>query len=616
MVTTTRRRGEKEYHAHLLMRSYREGGTVKKETLANLTPLGDEIVALVRAALQGKQVRVIEDAFRTRESRPHGHVRAVLTAMRRLGFERLLASRPSRERSLAVALVARQVLSPSSKLATSRSWQSSTLASEMGVQDASEDELYAAMDWLAVRQERIEGKLAQRHLLDGALVLYDVTSSYLEGERCALAAEGHNRDKKGGKRQIVWGLMTDADGRPIAVEAFPGNTSDVNTLPAQVRKLEDRFALKSFVLVGDRGMISGRHIRAFQAAAAAPAAGAAPADVHWVTALKSASIRRLVAGGALQPSLFDSTNLLNFTHPAYPGERLIACFNPLQAAQRRHKREELLSATLADLASIQARVEAGRLKDPAKIALHVGKVVGRHKMEKHLKLTFGEGRFAYHVNDAKVEAEAALDGIYVLRTSVSQETLADEQVVLTYKRLPHVERAFRTLKSVELQVRPIRHRLEDRVRAHLLLCMLAYYVRWHMQRAWAPITFTDEQPPEGRDPIAPAKRSDAAERKARSHTLPNGQPASSFKTAARRPRHHHPQHPLPERRARRHLHHHHRTQPPTTTGSRPARQHDRVGTTPPPPTNPAPSPGTTKLSPHRSELQPRRVPAWSRGGSD
>ena len=426
----------------------------------------------------------------------------------------------------------------------------------MGVQDASEDELYAAMDWLAVRQERIEGKLAQRRLLDGALVLYDVTSSYLEGERCALGRRGHNRDKKGGKRQIVWGLMTDADGRPIAVEAFPGNTSDVNTLPAQVRKLEDRFGLKRFVLVGDRGMISGRHIRAFQAAAAAPAAGAAPAGVHWVTALKSASIRRLVAGGALQPSLFDSTNLLNFTHPAYPGERLIACFNPLQAAQRRHKREELLGATLADLASIQARVEAGRLKDPAKIALHVGKVVGRHKMEKHLKLTFGEGRFAYHVNDAKVEAEAALDGIYVLRTSVSQETLADEQVVLTYKRLPHVERAFRTLKSVELQVRPIRHRLEDRVRAHLLLCMLAYYVRWHMQRAWAPITFTDEQPP-GRARPHRARQAFRRRRAQGAQPHPAQRPArQQLQDAARRPRHHHPQHPLPARRARRHLHHH------------------------------------------------------------
>jgi len=541
VVTTTRRRGAREYHAHLLMRSYREGGRVRKETLANLTPLGDDIVALVRAALQGRQVRVVEDAFRTRFSRPHGHVRAVLTAIRRLGLERLLASRPSRQRDLAVALIARQVLSPSSKLATSRSWDGSTLASELGVQGATEDELYQAMDWLLVRRERIEAKLARRHLEEGGLVLYDVTSSYVEGEHNALAAFGHNRDRKKGKRQVTWGLMTDGAGRPVAVEAFKGNTSDVNTLLSQVRKLKQRFALSEFVLVGDRGMISGKHIQAFRRAN--EAAGGASGDdeaaeggdedlsgVHWVTALKSASIRALVDGGALQPSLFEETNLLSFTHPDYPGERLIACFNPFMAAERREKRQELLAATLADLARIQGRVEKARLKDPTKIALAAGKVIGRHRMEKHLELTIGEGSFSYRVDHDKVNAEAALDGIYVIRTSVPKDRLDDHQVVLAYKDLPKVERAFRTLKSVEMQVRPIRHRLSDRVRAHLLLCMLAYYVRWHMEQAWAPLTFKDEHPPADRDPIAPAQRSEAAERKARSKTLEDGEEASSFKT--------------------------------------------------------------------------------------
>ena len=427
-MTTTRRRGEREYHAHLLMRSYREGGKVRKETLANLTPLGDEIVALVRAALQGRQVRVVEDAFRTRESRPHGHVRAVLTAIKRLGLERLLASRPSRQRDLALALIARQVLSPSSKLATSRSWDDSTLASELGVQGATEDELYAAMDWLLLRQERIEAKLAKRHLSEGGLVLYDVTSSYVEGEHNELAAFGHNRDKKRGKQQVTWGLMTDGEGRPVAVEAFPGNTSDVNTLLGQVRKLKDRFALSEFVLVGDRGMISGKHIQAFQRANEAAGGNGDAADaagdlsgVQWVTALRSASIRALVDGGALQPSLFEQTNLLSFTHPDYPGERLIACFNPFMAAERREKRQELLAATLSDLAKIEARVAAGRLKDATKIALAAGKVIGKHKMEKHLELSIGEGAFSYRVDEEKVKAEAALDGIYVIRTSVPKE---------------------------------------------------------------------------------------------------------------------------------------------------------------------------------------------------
>jgi len=522
------------YHAHLLMRSYREGGKVKKESLANLTPLGDDIVALIRAALKGRQVRVIEDAFRTRESRPHGHVLAVLTTMRRVGLERVLASRPSRSRSLVLALIARQVLSPSSKLATSRSWQTSSLAGELGVEGATEDELYAAMDWLLLRQERIEAKLAKRHLSEGGLVLYDVTSSYVEGEHNDLAAFGHNRDKKKGKRQVTWGLLTDSEGRPIAVEAFKGNTSDVSTLMGQVRKAKARFGLSEFALIGDRGMISGKHIEALQRAGDAAQAGADGGNdlsgVTWVTALKSASIRALVDGGALQPSLFEETNLLAFTHPDYPGERLIACFNPFMATERREKRQELLAATLKDLAKIEARVEKRRLKDATKIALAAGKVIGKHRMEKHFELTIAEGSFAYRVDQDKVEAEAALDGIYVIRTSIPKAKLDDAQVVLAYKDLPKVERAFRTLKSVQAQVRPIRHWLPDRVRAHLLICMLAYYVRWHMERAWASLTFKDEDRDTERDPIAPAQRSPAAERKAYYKTLESGEATDSFDT--------------------------------------------------------------------------------------
>lgn len=527
-MTTTRKRKGKEYHAHLLMRSYREGGKVKKRTVMNLTPLGDEIVELVRAALQGKDVRVVEDVYGTRSSKAHGHVLAVLTAMRRLGMADLLASRPSKDRSLVLALIARQVLDPSSKLATARSWGNSTLAEELGVQGASEDDLYSAMDWLVTRKSVIESKLAARHLREGGRVYYDLTSSYVEGEKCELAAFGYSRDKKRGKKQINWGLITDEAGRPIGVEAFPGNTTDSRTLLGQVRKVKETFGLTEIILVNDRGMITKDHIQAFTTGVAED--GSDVTGVSWITALKSEGIRSLVSEGVIQPSLFERTNLFEFVHVEYPGERLVACFNPLLARKRAHKREELLTATVENLEKIQARVTNGRLKDPDKIGLAVGKVLGKHKMGKHISLDIGDAKFAFEIDADSVAEEAKLDGIYVIRSSVADASMSAGELVLAYKRLAQVEQAFRTMKGLELQVRPIRHRLEDRVTTHLFITMLAYYVRWHMEKAWAPLTFRDEEPDTDRDPVAPAQRSPEAKRKTNSKKLPDGEQTSSFKT--------------------------------------------------------------------------------------
>lgn len=526
MVTTTRRYKGREYHAHLLMRSYREGKKVKKETLANLTPLGDEIVEVVRAALQGKDVRVVGDVFRTCRSKPHGHVLAVTTAMRRLGLERLIASRPSRERDLILALTAQQVIRPGSKLSCARSFSNTSLAEELGVVGATEDELYSAMDWLIGRKEGIEGRLAERHLADGDRVLYDLTSSYVEGEKCSLAAFGYSRDGKRGKKQINWGLMTNQEGIPIGLEVFEGNTSDSRTVLAQVEKAKQRFGLASFTLVGDRGMITDTHIEAFRSAGE----NDEHSGVGWITALKSVSIRPLVREGVIQPSLFERVNLIEFTHPAYPGERLIACYNPLLAGERENKRDELLDATIKDLAKIQARVEKGRLKNATKIALAVGRVLGRHKMGKHFELTIDESSFTFEIDQDNVREEAALDGIYIIRTSLDEAEMAAGEVVLAYKQLAQVEAAFKTMKSVELQARPIRHRLDDRVKAHLFITMLAYYVRLHMERAWADLTFKDDAPSANADPVAPRERSAEAARKASTKTLPDGEEASSFKT--------------------------------------------------------------------------------------
>lgn len=492
---------------------------MRKRTVANLTGVIDEQQALVlKRVLRGEALVAPGDAFEVTSSLPHGHVKAVLTAMKRLGVEELLASRPSKERSLIAALVAFRVLSPKSKLATTRAWRDTTLAAELGVQDADEHAVYHAMDWLVTRQARIEGKLAARHLSEGSRVMFDLSSTYVEGVKCKLALFGHDRDKKRGKRQVNFGLLTDAAGRPIALSVFPGNTGDASTLMPQVVKLKEQYGLRVFTLVGDRGMITGKHLPALRAA-----------GVEWVTALKSQSLKKLVVDGTIQPSLFDEVNLAELTHPDYPGERLIACRNPVLGRQRSHKRQELLAATVEALTKVQNSVRAGRLRGKAKIGLRVGEKLAKYRMGKHLKLTIQDDTFTFKIDHASVTAEAAMDGIYVIRTSLPVEELSAVDAVTAYKDLAEVERAFRTQKSVDLQVRPIHHHLSDRVKAHLFICMLAYYVRWHMERAWASLTFKDEEASQERDPVTPARRSTAATVKARTGTLPDGTPTRTFK---------------------------------------------------------------------------------------
>jgi hypothetical protein len=518
-VSTTRRvyKG-REYRSHLLRRSFREEGKVKKETVANITSLGDEIVELVRACLQGKQVRVVEDAFRTLESKPHGHALAVLTAIKRLEFERLLASRPSRERSLVVGMVAQQVLRPGSKLSMVRSWGNSSLAGELGIVGAGEDELYAAMDWLIGRKDAVEGRLAERHLADGERVLFDLTCTSVEGEKCELAEFGYPRGGKRGKKQINWGVLANGEGVPVGLHVFPGNTGDPDTFMPQVERLRERYGLESFTIVGDRGMISGKHIETL----------AAIPGVQWITALKSTSIRPLIAEGAIQPSLFEESNLFELSHADYPGERLIACRNPMLELERRHKRQELLDATTMDLERIKRRVDTRRLKGKDKIGLAVGKIIGKHKVGKHIDLEIDESSFDYQVNHQKVDQEALLDGIYVIRTSVPAEELSAGEAVRAYKDLSRLEDSFKVHKS-ELQVGPIRHWIPDRVKAHFFICTLAYYLRMHMQKAWASLTFKDEHPDTDRDPVAPAERSESATAKAQTGRLPDGEKTQSFK---------------------------------------------------------------------------------------
>jgi len=505
--------------AILLREAWREGGRVRKRTVANLTGVISEAQALaLRRVLKGEALVAPQDAFEITRSLPHGHVMAVLLAMRRLGIESLLASRPSKERSLIAALIAFRVLNPKSKLATTRAWHDTTLPAELGIAEADEHAVYHAMDWLVSRRERIEGKLAARHLSEGARVMFDLSSTYVEGEKCDLAKFGFDRDKKRGKKQINFGLLTDDAGRPIALSVFPGNTGDPSALMPQVDKLRERFGLASFTLVGDRGMITGKHLGVLKGA-----------GVDWVTALKSQSLRKLVVDGTIQPSLFDEENLAEVTHADYPGERLIACRNPVLGRQRAHKRGELLAATLRELERIQQSVNSGRLNGKAEIGLRVGEKLGKYRMGKHFKLTIEDDRFNFEVDQGSVEAEAAMDGIYVIRTSVPAEKLSAAEAVRAYKDLAEVEKAFRTQKSIDLQLRPIHHHLPDRVKAHLFICMLAYYVRWHMERAWASLTFRDEEEDQDRDPVAPAERSTAATNKAQTNALADGSPARSFK---------------------------------------------------------------------------------------
>jgi len=508
--------------AYLLRESYREGAHVHKRTLANLSALSDEQIFAIRAVLRGEQLGAIAERFEAIASRAHGHVQAVGVAMQRLGLASVLASRPSRQRDLVCAMVGARILAPHTKLATTRWWHVTTFADEFSVADATEDELYAAMDWLLERQAGIEKKLAARHLHAGGLVLYDLSSSYFEGHCCPLGRIGHNRDGKKNKLQVNYGLVSAPGGCPVAVSVYEGNTADAATLLPQVKRLREGFGIDTLVIVGDRGMISHKAIEALRDLE----------GVSWITALKSAQIRVLLEQGNLQLGLFDERNLVELTHPEFPGERLVACRNPQLAALRAHKRTELLQATAAELDKVRLMVERKRLRGADRIGVRVGRVVNKYKVAKHFELTIEAQRFAFRIRDDEVTREAALDGIYILRTALPAKTMGAPEVVRSYKSLSDVERAFRCLKSVDLKVRPIHHRLADRVRSHIFLCMLAYYVEWHMREAWRALLFADEDlyAKTRRDPVAPAKRSAAAEHKARTHALPDASPAHSFRT--------------------------------------------------------------------------------------
>ena len=479
----------------------------------------------------GHVVSDLSEAFQVQRTRPHGHVAAVLGTLRHLGLERFLATRDSLQRRLVVALIVARILEPRSKLATVRGWDPQTLSSSLGellqVESASADDLYGALDWLGARQQKIENRLAGERLQEGCLVLYDVTSTYFEGWTCPLAQRGYSRDRKRGKLQIIFGLLCDRQGCPVAVEVFEGNRADPTTVASQIQKLHSRFGLRSVVVVADRGMLTEARIR--EELKPLPGLG-------WITALRSPQIRKLFEAGPLQLSLFDERDLAEIQSPDYPGERLIVCRNPLLADQRARTRQQLLEATEAELEKIvqATRRPQRRLKGKDRIALRVGKVLNRYKVGKHFQLEIGEESFAYQRQQERIDQEAALDGIYVIRTSVAPEEMDTEQIVAAYKGLSVAERAFRSCKSVDLKVRPIYHRLEDRVRAHVFLCMLAYYVEWHLRQQLAPILFDDEDPETGRQlrdsVVAPSQRSPGALHKAHHKRTEAGEPVHSFQT--------------------------------------------------------------------------------------
>ncbi len=513
----------------LLRRSYRDGGKVKHKTLGNLSHLPPDLIDTIRRRLRGEPAN--DAAWKIARSLPHGHVAAVLGALREIGLEQLLASRPSRLRDVVVAMIVARVASAKSKLATARGLKNETadssLGLELGIDDVAQKELYDALDWLGARQTRIENKLAKRHLEDGTLVLYDISGSYYTGQRGGLVQFGYNRDGKKGVPQIVYGLLCNAEGCPVSTEVFPGNTADSKTLAPQVKKLRQRFGVQRVVLVGDRGMITGRCIDDLLRGAE---------GVDWITALRADSIKKLASQKEIQPSLFDERDLAEIQSPDYPGERLIVCRNPLLAAKRAHSRNELLAATEKKLAEIVAATQRARqpLRGADKIGLRVGKVVNKFKVGKHFVLDIGEDSFTFHRDEQKIADEAALDGLYVIRTSLPADTLSANETVRAYKDLAQVERAFRCMKTVDLKVRPIYHWLDGRIKSHVFLCMLAYYVEWHMRRSLAPMLFDDhdkESAEAGRaSAVATAPRSDAAKLKDKSKRTADGQPVHSFRT--------------------------------------------------------------------------------------
>ena len=530
-VATTRRTYKgRVYETHLLRRTYRDGDQVKHQTLGNLSHLPPDLIETIRRRLRGDPPEA-SGPWEILRSFPHGHVAAVLGTLKALDAESLLASRPCRERSLVVAMIVARIVQPASKLATTRALRDETattsLGRELALGDIEDEELFEALDWLFERQTRIETKLAKDHLSDGTLVLYDVTSSYYTGRRSTLLQFGYSRDGKRGLPQIVYGLLCNAEGCPVAIEVFAGNTTDPKTLGKQIAKVRQRFGVQRVVFVGDRGMLTSRRINEELR------------DVEgldWISALRADSIQLLASKGVIQPSLFDQRDLAEVVSPDFPGERLIVCRNPLLAEERARKRSELLAATEKELAKIAAapRRTSRPLRGAAQIGLRTGKVLNRYKVGKHFELTIGDDEFSYRRNEAHIAEESALDGIYVVRTSVSAERFGPEDTVRAYKNLSKVERAFRSIKTVDLKVRPIFHWLDDRIRAHVFLCMLAYYVEWHMRRKLAPILFDDHERAEAEASrgsiVSRAPRSQAARAKDETRWTKDGIPVHSFRT--------------------------------------------------------------------------------------
>ncbi len=521
----------RDYSSAYLRRTYREAGQVKNETVANLSALPEQVIDLIDAGLKGQQLVPAGEAVSITRSLPHGHVAAVHAMARQLGLPALLGP-AGRARDLALALVISRVIKPGSKLSTLAWWDDTTLGADLRVAAASTDDIYAAMDWLAGRQDAIEAALAARHLGPEAnpsrMALFDLSSSWLEGTHCPLAARGYSRDGKKGRLQIEYGLLTDPSGRPVAVRVFPGDTGDPAAFTTIVQVVREKFALAKMVMVGDRGMITSARIEALNAAGdgAEPPGGA----YEWITALRAPAIRKLMAGdGPLQLSLFDQQDLAEITSPDFPGERLVACHNPVLAAERARKREDLLQATEKLLDPLIARVRAGRLAGAAKIGVEVGKVISKYKTAKHFDVTITDTSLDVTRRQAQIAEEAALDGFYVLRTPIPASELNAPGVVTAYKNLKNIERDFRSIKSDDLDLRPVFHRLEERVKAHVLICMLACYLTWHLRHAWAPLTFTDENPPAPENPVAPARRSPHAQAKAAAQHDAAGQPYRCFR---------------------------------------------------------------------------------------
>ena len=520
----------KDYSSAYLRRTYRDGGKVKNETVANLSALPVHVIDLIDAGLKGRQLVPAAEAVTITGSLPHGHVAAAYAMARTLGLPALLGP-AGRQRDLALALIISRVVQPASKLSTLTWWDDTTLGADLGVAGATADDIYAAMDWLEHRQDAIEAGLARRHLgpepNPSRMALFDLSSSWLEGRCCPLAARGYSRDGKKGKLQIEYGLLTDPEGRPVAVRVFPGNTGDPGAFTAIVDVIRKKFGLAQMVMVGDRGMITSARIRALNRRED----GTQRPDAYgWITALRAPAIKKLMADdGPLQLSLFDQQDLAEITSPDFPGERLVACRNPILAADRARVREDLLAATEKLLAPLLARVQAGKLAGAGPIGVEVGKVISKYKTGKHFEIAITEDSLAVARRQDRIDAEAALDGFYVLRTPVPADELDAPAVVTAYKNLKYVERDFRSIKADDLDLRPVFHRLEERVRAHVLICMLACYLTWHLRRAWAPLTFTDENPPAPDNPVTPASRSAAAQAKASYQRDPAGQPYRSFR---------------------------------------------------------------------------------------